>query len=180
MWTNIFDLSAPKSTLPTSSSPPQQPNYKSIIIGAVVGSLIGGIFLSFGGFYLYKWNKNRKRQRQALPIPGNEVVKDTDHEEVKDTDQEVLEIPTLSNNYRQEIISTTPAINNAYKQMMSPVLPVAENESLTNNEIYNHGTSNRRSSLQLQNIDVENFKNEILQVIKQEVQDLKKELKQNK
>ena len=170
MWTNIFDLSAPKSTLPTSSSPPQQPNYKSIIIGAVVGSLIGGIFLSFGGFYLYKWNKNRKRQRQALPIPGNEVVKDTDHEEVKDTDQEVLEIPTLSNNYRQEIISTTPAINNVYKQNMLPMLPVAENENSTNNEIYNERSS-------LQNIDVK----EVIQVIKQEVmQDLKQELAQNK
>ena len=62
---------------------------------------------------------------------------------------------------------------------MLPKLPVAENS--TNNEISNEttpSTDNQGSSLQ--NIDVlENFK-EMLQVITQEVQDLKQEFIQNK
>ncbi len=47
-WTNIFYASTPK----TSSS-------LLIIIGAVVGSLIGGIFLSFEFFYINGIKINR-------------------------------------------------------------------------------------------------------------------------
>jgi len=72
------------------------------------------------------------------------------------------------NNYRHEIISTTPAIGDVYRQKMLP--KIAENENLTNNEIYNGNeitpsTDNQGSSLQ--NIE------EMLHVITQEVQDLK-------
>ena len=71
------------------------------------------------------------------------------------------------NNYRHEIISTTPAIGDVYRQKMLP--KIAENENLTNNEIYNGNeitpsTDNQRS---LQNIE------EMLHLITQEVQDLK-------
>jgi LPXTG-motif cell wall-anchored protein len=44
----------------------------TILVSAIVGSLVGGILLSFGGFFLYKWNKNRKTQKNSLPIPGSE------------------------------------------------------------------------------------------------------------
>ncbi len=71
------------------------------------------------------------------------------------------------NNYRHEIISTTPSIGDVYRQKMLP--KIAENENLTNNEIYNGNeitpsTDNQRS---LQNIE------EMLHLITQEVQDLK-------
>jgi len=77
IWTNIFDpIFDPKSltTSETSMTPtttrcpltdsdttnptPLAP----IISGAIIGSLIGGILLSFG-VYLYKCNKNKQRQR---------------------------------------------------------------------------------------------------------------------
>ena len=67
MWTNTFDISS--SETPTT---PQKPNYTSIIIGAVAGTLVGGALLSFGGLYLYRWNKSRQKQKQMLLIPGNE------------------------------------------------------------------------------------------------------------
>jgi len=137
-----------------------------IIIGIAIGTFLGGISLSFGGFFLYKWNKNKKKNKRAIPIPGNE--------EVKDTNNEVLEIPTVNNNYGQEIIST-----NAYERKMLP--PVAENENSTNNKIYNHGREVSSAGPSLQNMNVEKFKNEMHQVIKQEImQDLKHELGQIK
>jgi len=144
------------------------------VIGVAIGAFIGGISLAFGGAFLYKWNKNKNEDKKVVLIPENEKVNDTNHE--------ILEIPAIRNinNHGQEIISATPAINNVYKHKMLPKLPIAENS--TNNEISNEttpSTDNQGSSLQ--NIDVlENFKNEMLQVIKQEVQDLKQEFIQNK
>ena len=149
-----------------SNTPNKSSNNIPIIIGIAIGTFLGGISLSFGGFFLYKWNKNKKRIKRAIPIPGNE--------EVNDTDNEVLEIPTVNNNYGQEIIST-----NAYERKMLP--PVAENENSTNNKIYNHGREVSSAGPSLQNMNVEKFKNEMHQVIKQEImQDLKQELGQIK
>ena len=79
IWTSDF-VPLPASTPSTSATSAtstqtaniQQPdNNKIVIIGAVIGSLVGGILLSFGGFFLYKRNKNRRNQNNALPIPGN-------------------------------------------------------------------------------------------------------------
>jgi hypothetical protein len=47
---------------PTSSS--------TAMVGAIIGSFFGGALLSFGGFFLYKWNKNKRRNemfRQTHP-----------------------------------------------------------------------------------------------------------------
>src|ERR1043165_2062965 len=83
IWTNSFDpsmASVPvisKSTASPSSSATNTPSDKLLInkptiIGAIVGSLFVGILLSFGGFLLYKWNKNRRKQKNTLlRIPGN-------------------------------------------------------------------------------------------------------------
>ena len=69
IWTNIFDPSTTTTTKPLPS--PQQSNTPSnntlIVISVVIGSLIGGAFLLFGGLYLYKWNKNRQRQQSLTP-----------------------------------------------------------------------------------------------------------------
>src|SRR5438067_1534692 len=70
VWTDTFD---PSISLPSSSSSPSatstanavdvQPSDSnrpstSSIIGAIVGSLIGGSLLTVGGFFLYKWKKD--------------------------------------------------------------------------------------------------------------------------
>jgi len=92
----------------------------------------------------------------------------------------LLTSPTRGNinNHRHEIISTAPSINSVhYGQRMSPILPVApvaNNENVTNNEVYNYyKTSSADQRPSLQNInDRENFKNEILQVFNSNTNDL--------
>ncbi len=183
IWTNSFEpqttpttslatttttsIAIPPLSTSVSSSPlsSQQSNALSknipVVIGIAIGAFIVSISLAFEGVFLYQRNKNKKENKKAISFPGNEV---------KDTNHEILEIPAIRNlnNYRHEIISTTPAIGDVYRQKMLP--KIAENENLTNNEIYNGNeitpsTDNQGSSLQ--NIE------EMLHVITQEVQDLK-------
>ena len=83
-WTDIFDPSPPSPPSPPPSISPsaqQQSSNKSVMIGAIVGSLFGGILLTIGGFLLHRWNKNKQKQANALPIPGNvQQIPTTDHE----------------------------------------------------------------------------------------------------
>ncbi|RGB41050.1 hypothetical protein C1646_752572 [Rhizophagus diaphanus] len=71
-WTIIFDPSTP----PSPSSPfspslrPSSTNPKTLsritpaaMAGAIIGSLFGVILLSFGSYFLYKWNKNNQNQK---------------------------------------------------------------------------------------------------------------------
>ncbi|CAB4399938.1 unnamed protein product [Rhizophagus irregularis] len=59
VWMTSFD----PSPLPSSSSQTSNNSSdNSKMVGAIVGSLLSGIFLSVGGFFLYKWNKKRQSQ----------------------------------------------------------------------------------------------------------------------
>ncbi len=73
-WTNIFEPSIPPSST-ASVLPSQQSNTLSknipAVIGIAIGAFVVGISIAFGGVFLYKWNKNRQIQRQALQIYGN-------------------------------------------------------------------------------------------------------------
>src|SRR5688500_3386006 len=70
VWTTLFQPSvsnnktpssplSPSSSLPLPSSDTsdKSSNNTPAMIGAIIGSLFGGSLLSFGGFFLYKWNK---------------------------------------------------------------------------------------------------------------------------
>ncbi|RGB35682.1 hypothetical protein C1646_759019 [Rhizophagus diaphanus] len=60
------------SLLPSPSpSPPLLLNNK--LVGVIIGSLLSGIFLSVGVFFVYKWYKNRQKQKT---IRENEFEKD--------------------------------------------------------------------------------------------------------
>ncbi|RIA89136.1 hypothetical protein C1645_876913 [Glomus cerebriforme] len=96
IWTTKFDpsvpnlSSSPPSTLPSpstlspstlspttlsSSNLPLQspsPSNKLVIIGTSVAFLVGGIILTVGGFFLYKWNKNKLNRKNIIRIQGNE------------------------------------------------------------------------------------------------------------
>ncbi|RGB39851.1 hypothetical protein C1646_811717 [Rhizophagus diaphanus] len=100
IWTNEFDSSslptspAPSPTSDTTSkskdsssetsspspspSPPPDvvPSSRTVMIGAIVGSLFGGAALSFIGFFLYKWNKNRNARNYYSndEYHGHEIV----------------------------------------------------------------------------------------------------------
>jgi hypothetical protein len=66
IWTTTFDPSVPETTpspLPPPLSPSPPSSSSSNLIGVIVGSLLGGIFLSVGGFFIYKWNKNKQKQK---------------------------------------------------------------------------------------------------------------------
>ncbi|CAG8503378.1 8280_t:CDS:2 [Funneliformis caledonium] len=80
-WTNVFDPSPPETTSlpmpPTPSSSSfylQQSNGLGALVGAVIGSLFSGISLSFGSILLYRWHKDRKYRRQAIPTPGERKI----------------------------------------------------------------------------------------------------------
>ncbi|GBB89583.1 hypothetical protein RclHR1_01630021 [Rhizophagus clarus] len=184
-WTYNFDpLATPitpaKSETPVTSMTPaatpvtthimiqQSSNNQPAMIGAIIGSLFGGILLSFGGFFLYKWNKNKKKQKNIMPTPGNE-----NHDNY---DREVTLITTEKNihNHGQEFIQ------------------IPKNENTTNHELITNSVINKDSNHgqeaiinenpSIQNISdnvLENLKNEMIQAVRQEIMQNLKETIQN-
>ena len=72
IWTVSFvplptpSTTSTSSSLPASSSQiPSEPNNKPTIIGAVIGSLAGGILLTIGCFFLYKGYQRRQNLRSG-------------------------------------------------------------------------------------------------------------------
>jgi hypothetical protein len=106
--------------------------------GAILGSLLGGILLSIGCFLIYKWNKNKQKQKT---IYGNENYNDYSQEEkelpiVRDihnneatnnnNEQEIIQIPNTTN-HEPTIIQT----NDHHGQ---EIILAPENERTTNHE----------------------------------------------
>src|SRR5581483_9721059 len=79
IWTTNFQPASPSSVssspVPTSSVTAVQPNAQSsntgVIVGAVIGSVFGGILLTIGSFLSYKRYKNNREQNKTIPTPGN-------------------------------------------------------------------------------------------------------------
>ncbi|CAI2189089.1 18809_t:CDS:2, partial [Funneliformis geosporum] len=174
MWTNYFDPNVPTtvaSKVTTNSSTTATPTNVSsgisipIIVGATVAILLDAIFLLLGGFYFYKWKKNKKENICAIPTSG--------HAGDIDFNKEASTFPIMRsvNNSRKERISAIPA-NNAYYYEQKP-LPIPENiygygqQTVpiheNNNSIAISSGNNQRSSEQ--HIDLENLKNDIIQVV---------------
>ncbi|RGB41045.1 hypothetical protein C1646_752566 [Rhizophagus diaphanus] len=124
VWTTSFNPSVPKSSPPPSSTSPSLPpsnnsSDNSKMAGAIVGSLLSGIFLSVGGFFLYKWNKKRQSQNnnnnynnhgqeeKAIPTESSKNENITNHEVVS-------AIVNNDNYYGQEVV-TTPTNNDGFK-----------------------------------------------------------------
>jgi hypothetical protein len=90
VWTTTFNPSViPVSPTPTpsSSSDSQLSNkfayYNTpAMIGAIIGSLIGGILLSFGGFVLYKRNRDKRRKEHGIPVPDDDTYSNHSQEEM--------------------------------------------------------------------------------------------------
>ena len=73
IWTDIFEPSPATSPTTNASIQPSEPSNKSlaVLISAIIGSLIGGALLLVGGFFFYRWNKNKQKQRDVMQIPGS-------------------------------------------------------------------------------------------------------------
>ncbi|CAG8649755.1 14089_t:CDS:2 [Funneliformis caledonium] len=101
MWTNIFDPNELKSPPPTES-PKVSPNTPATLVmfGVSIGTCAVIISLLIGGFYLYKWRKNKMENIRALPTPGSADNNNYVHE--------ALAVSTRSNvyNHGQETIPT--------------------------------------------------------------------------
>jgi hypothetical protein len=140
IWTTIFDPSIPKT--PPSSPPP-----KNILVGAILGSLLSGILLTIGSFFIYKWNKSRQKQKT---IHGNENHDDCNQEEKElpierdihnneatnnNNEQEIIQISRNENTINHEPIIIPPPVtsnNNYHKQ---EIILAPEGENTTNHEL---------------------------------------------
>jgi hypothetical protein len=208
IWTTIFDPSVPKSsTMPLPSPSSLSPNNSNnILAGAILGSLLSGILLSIGSFFIYKWNKNRQEQKT---IHGNENHDDYNQEEKElHIVRDIHNNEATNNNNEQEIIQI-PSIQiprNENTTNHEPIIIAANDyhgQEIIQNENYepaptvvntNYGQeiistpNNNRLSSQilkdeiLQSVKQEigqNLKNDILQAVKQEIgQNLKSDILQ--
>src|SRR6266498_4088952 len=119
-------ISLTSSTPSTPKSSTTKSTKKSTIIGTVVGTLIGGIFLLFGGLFIYKRNENKRKNKKEISILGNDEINNED-----------LTIPVIRiiNDHEKKTISAINNIHNYGQEM----LQTSGNEYLTNNEIYYYG-----------------------------------------
>ncbi|PKC63561.1 hypothetical protein RhiirA1_463572 [Rhizophagus irregularis] len=134
--------------------------------GAILGTLLGGILLSVGSFLIYKWNKNKREQST---IHGNENYNDYGQEE--------KELPII-----RDIHNYGQVINNNNEQ---EIIQIPRKENTTNHEptiipANNHGQEIKQTSENENNVinlSLQAFKDEMLQVVKQEInQNLRNEI----
>jgi hypothetical protein len=142
-WTNNFEPPPPPSSALPSISPTSPVSISSSTqanIGIIIGTLIGGVLLGVGGSFLYKWNKNKQKRKEATPTSGNE--------EGNRYNRENLVMPKTIYNHGQEKI---------------PENEDKSNHEPTNNNVYNHGqetipiANDGRSSIQNINDIFEKF-----------------------
>jgi hypothetical protein len=95
VWTDDFIPSTTETSKPSFYS-----SNKLTIIGGTIGSLTGVILLGIGGWFLYKWNKNKQMQKKkdAIPIPG----------EAERNDYHASLVINIKSNPKQE---TIPIVN---------------------------------------------------------------------
>ncbi|RIA88180.1 hypothetical protein C1645_877589 [Glomus cerebriforme] len=160
IWTTTFipsltppsSSSSPSSSSPSPSSPSSlsQPfnnnssNNTPAMAGAIVGSLFGGILLSFGVFFLYKWNKNKQKQKDILQIESynnnnQEGIPTSTERDIHNNGQKSM-LTTLRNfdtniTSRNEAMKIpTPIINNRNNNYGQEIVQISRDENTTNHE----------------------------------------------
>ncbi|GES72756.1 hypothetical protein GLOIN_2v1834755 [Rhizophagus clarus] len=144
-WTTKFDPSAPlpSTTLPSSpnsssipsptssQSPSSTPSSSSSkkLVGGIVGTLLIGISLSVGGFFIYKWNK--KRQNKNIINENNSYYGQEEKE--LPTERNIHDYGNATNNKGHETIQimndNTTNYDHGQEIVLSP-----KNENTTNHE----------------------------------------------
>ncbi|RIA96731.1 hypothetical protein C1645_814914 [Glomus cerebriforme] len=140
--TQSSTLTSSPTNSPTLPQPTQS-NKSLPMIGAILGSLFGGILFSFGCFFLYKWNKNK--QKDVIP-PHYDLY-----------NQDEMIIPKEINIHDFDATNHEPMIP----------APVITNRNYNNAQVVNN---NERVSSQdlddLKNVfrqEIQNLRQEILQ-----------------
>ncbi|RIA87850.1 hypothetical protein C1645_827215 [Glomus cerebriforme] len=173
VWTTTFDPTIPNNTNNTTSTSSSSSN-SSNNTGAIVGSLFGGILFSFGVYLLYKWNKNKKKQKDEGYGQEERTISTTKniHNYVNNNynNHEITQVPINGNSTNNKpIIIPTPVINKNCGQEIihdenttnhEPIIPAPEV-----NRNYNHG----EVTSTLDNDKLQIFKDEILQAVDQKL-----------
>ncbi|CAB4394356.1 unnamed protein product [Rhizophagus irregularis] len=171
IWTTIFDPkmplpppspSLPLSTLPSSSpspllsstpSPSPSPSFLSSpsnnsgnIAGAVVGSLLSDILLSVGSFLIYKWSKNKQKQKTIYENKNDNhynqeekelpIIRDIHNygQEINNDEHEIIQMPRNENTSNYETIIIPPPVINKNNYHKQEIILAPENENTTNHE----------------------------------------------
>ncbi|POG81864.1 hypothetical protein GLOIN_2v1834756 [Rhizophagus irregularis DAOM 181602=DAOM 197198] len=174
IWTTEFDpkMPSPPPPTPPSTLPPLPPpslppshspspshssssphnmsdphNISDNIACVVVGSSLGGVFLSVGSFLIYKWKKNKQKtihendnnndySQEEKEFP---IVRDIHNyeQDINNNEQETIQIDQIPRNESTSnypIIIPPPIINknNYHKQ---EIILTPENENTTNHEL---------------------------------------------
>ncbi|GBB96546.1 hypothetical protein RclHR1_02780009 [Rhizophagus clarus] len=141
IWTTNFDL----------SSPSHSSNNKTVII---LGFLLGGVLLLVllvGGFFVYKWNKNKKEQKVNY---RNENYSNHGQEEIEISSEPTVSVISNSNNNHEQEVTSTSADN------IRLSLQVFKDEILQ--------ALKQEISQDLKKEISQNLKNEILQAFREE------------
>ncbi|CAB4414087.1 unnamed protein product [Rhizophagus irregularis] len=123
---SITSSPSPFSPLPSSSQPS---------IGTIVGFLISGIFLLVGSFFIYKWNKNRKKKKtnHGKDNFGQEIV--IPIEKVNNNEQEIIQVPLNEKTINHEpTIIPVPVINENIDYHGQEIMEISKNENTINHE----------------------------------------------
>ena len=134
-------ITTPSTTITTSSS-----NNTGVIVGSVIGSLFGGILLTVGSFFLYRWYKNIEQKNHAIPTPG----------ERGSYPQEISQIPRERTTYYQ-----------------SQQAPPSQLQPIYNHGQETIPISGNTGSLAQQNVDQNTLQNLITQAVREEVNNLR-------
>ena len=180
IWTTSFEPLPPPSSLPVHSSsipvpsstitvqPNTQSNNPGVMVGAVIGSLIGGILLATGSSFFYKRYKNNKKQNQAIPTPGNSNYLQGESQipgERTTYYQGQQAIPVPGDNYQG--VSQIPGERTTHYQGQQAKPPSQIQP------IHNHGQEAapniQDTRLSVLNNDPSSLQNFILQAVKEEV-----------
>ncbi|GBB96545.1 hypothetical protein RclHR1_02780008 [Rhizophagus clarus] len=201
IWSTTFDPSVPSSpSSPSSSSLSSDSPSSNNIVGAIVGSLFGGIFLLSGILLIYKRKKNNQNQKtndennndgqEEKEIPIERDVYDYENA-INNNENIIVQIP--NDNHGQEIILTPENENTTnHEPMIVPVndyhgqevMQTPKNENTTNHEpiIPASAVVNEQEVISTPNNDgfsLQTFRDEMLKVVKQEIgQNLKNEILQ--
>jgi hypothetical protein len=84
------------------------------MIGAIIGSLLGGVLLSFVCFFLYKWNKNRHKHYN-----NNEV--DRGHDEYTTNNEPMSTLAPVINESYFHGRESIPSANNEIQELKQEI-----------------------------------------------------------
>ncbi|CAB4417675.1 unnamed protein product [Rhizophagus irregularis] len=128
----------PGANSPSNNNTSNTPN----MVGAIIGSLIGGSLLTIGSFLLYKKFKNYNKNKNVLLVPGDS-----------------------KNNFNSggQVHNNTEGYNHGQE---ATTISVNENQVHNDTNVYNYG---QETITILENNDNNNLKDYITQIVRQEL-----------